>query len=63
MKSGSTLEKVLASGNPAVTAELGPPMSVLAQRATGQMPPVMCTMQSPQPAQSSLNTPGASTAP
>src|SRR5512140_2983176 len=27
MKSGSTLEKVLASGNPAVTAELGPPMS------------------------------------
>ena len=27
MKSGSTLEKVLASGKPAVTAELGPPMS------------------------------------
>jgi len=27
MKSGSNLEKVLASGNPAVTAELGPPMS------------------------------------
>src|SRR4030065_95668 len=27
MKSGSTLEKVLASGHPAVTAELGPPMS------------------------------------
>ncbi len=27
MKSGSTLEKVLASGRPAVTAELGPPMS------------------------------------
>jgi methylenetetrahydrofolate reductase (NADPH) len=27
MKSGSNLEKVIASGNPAVTAELGPPMS------------------------------------
>src|SRR5512137_357716 len=27
MKSGSTLEKVIASGQPAVTAELGPPMS------------------------------------
>src|SRR5512136_2300102 len=27
MKRGSTLEKVIASGNPAVTAELGPPMS------------------------------------
>lgn len=27
MKSGSNLEKILASGNPAVTAELGPPMS------------------------------------
>ncbi len=27
MKSGSTLEKVIASGKPAVTAELGPPMS------------------------------------
>ena len=27
MKSGSNLEKVLASGKPAVTAELGPPMS------------------------------------
>src|SRR3972149_6542615 len=27
MKSESTLEKVLASGKPAVTAELGPPMS------------------------------------
>jgi 5,10-methylenetetrahydrofolate reductase len=27
MKSGSNLEKVIASGKPAVTAELGPPMS------------------------------------
>ncbi|MGD0883289.1 MAG: methylenetetrahydrofolate reductase [Thermodesulfovibrionales bacterium] len=27
MKSGSNLERVIASGNPAVTAELGPPMS------------------------------------
>ncbi|MCX8069237.1 MAG: methylenetetrahydrofolate reductase [Thermodesulfovibrionales bacterium] len=27
MKSGSNLEKVILSGNPAVTAELGPPMS------------------------------------
>ena len=27
MKSGSNLERVLASGQPAVTAELGPPMS------------------------------------
>ncbi len=27
MKSGSNLEKVIASGNPVVTAELGPPMS------------------------------------
>ncbi len=27
LKSGSNLEKVIASGNPAVTAELGPPMS------------------------------------
>jgi 5,10-methylenetetrahydrofolate reductase len=30
MKSGSNLEKVIASGNPAVTAELGPPMSASA---------------------------------
>ena len=27
MKSGSNLERVLASGQPAVTGELGPPMS------------------------------------
>ena len=27
MKSGSNLERVIASGKPAVTAELGPPMS------------------------------------
>ncbi len=27
MKSGSNLEKVIASGKPAVTGELGPPMS------------------------------------
>lgn len=27
MKSGSNLERVILSGNPAVTAELGPPMS------------------------------------
>ena len=27
MKSGSNLERIIASGKPAVTAELGPPMS------------------------------------
>ena len=30
MKSGSNLERVILSGNPAVTAELGPPMSAVA---------------------------------
>src|SRR3990172_4568900 len=53
----------LTSHLPLFVPPQGPFMSVLEQRAMGQRPPVRCTMQSPQPAHSSLKNPGASTAP